>query len=146
MRRFNYWQLAKAWSSSHVSGQPLMGFWWYMQVATDTQFTGLQQVVPSYSIMMVNALALNIQGKAYNKQNWCWKSNCVYGFILSILCSNARPPVAQLVRVPYQHSETQVQILELDLRSQVDSYLVVAQQVWNRCTFDFSLLTAYDKR
>ena len=33
------------------------------EVATDTQFTGLQQEVSSYSIIMVNALALNMKGK-----------------------------------------------------------------------------------
>ena len=36
------------------------------EVATDTQFTELQQEVPWYSIIMVNALTLNMHGKAYN--------------------------------------------------------------------------------
>ena len=31
--------------------------------------------------------------------------NCVCGYIPSILCSNARAPVAQLVRTSCEHSE-----------------------------------------
>ena len=44
-------------------------------MVTETKFTGLQQEVYTlYSIIMVNALTLNMQGKAYNKEpdaeNW----------------------------------------------------------------------------
>ena len=34
-----------------------------------------------------------------------WELNCAYGYMPSILCSNARAPVAQLVRASDQHSE-----------------------------------------
>ena len=74
-------------------------------MATDTQSTGLQQEVSSSSIIMVNALALNMQGKKkeLDAENWTVVSMDLYR--TSILCSNARAPVAQLVRATHWHSE-----------------------------------------
>ena len=66
---------------------------------------GLQQKVPRYSLRWV-ALALTMQGKAYmHQRDPAGELSCVYGYIPSILCSNARPPVAQLVRTSDRHSE-----------------------------------------
>ena len=42
-----------------------------------------------------NALALNMQGNAYNKEIDAEIELCLWIYILSILCSNARAPVAQ---------------------------------------------------
>ena len=49
-------------------------------------------------------LLLQPQWTGYQQPWRTWELNCVYGYIPSILCSNARTPVAQLIRASDRHS------------------------------------------
>ena len=44
-------------------------------------------------------------GESISVRDPAWESNCVYGYMSSITCSNTRAVVAQLVRASDQHSE-----------------------------------------